>query len=142
MGDALIVIGLGYVGLPLSQEACRSGFQVTGFDVSTTVLDGLGAGHSHVDDLSDEEVVVMQSEGFTVTDDPSCIASSDVVVICVPTPLSDDGTPDLGAVAGAATSIGEHLRAGTLVVLESPQFTSWYQQGLNRKISGVVWLIR
>ncbi|SVD83811.1 uncharacterized protein METZ01_LOCUS436665, partial [marine metagenome] len=53
MGDALTVIGLGYVGLPLSQEACRSGFQVTGLDVSTTVLDGLAAGRSHVDDLSD-----------------------------------------------------------------------------------------
>ena len=141
MGDALIVIGLGYVGLPLSQEACRSGFQVTGFDVSTTVLDGLGAGHSHVDDLSDDEVVVMQSEGFTVTDDPSCIASSDVVVICVPTPLSDDGTPDLGAVAGAATSIGEHLRAGTLVVLESttyPGTTGDFVRPILEKASGLI----
>ena len=122
MGDALTVIGLGYVGLPLSQEACRSGFQVTGLDVSRTVLDGLAVGHSHVDDLSDDDLEAMQSAGFTVTDDPSCIASSDVVVICVPTPLSGDGTPDLGAVLGAATSIGENLRIGTLVVLESTTY--------------------
>ena len=140
MGDALTVIGLGYVGLPLSQEACRSGFQVTGLDVSTTVLDGLAAGRSHVDDLSDEDVAAMQSAGFTVTDDPSCIVSSDVVVICVPTPLSDDGTPDLGAVLAAATSTGENLRPGTLVVLESttyPGTTGDFVRPILEKASGL-----
>lgn len=140
MGDALTVIGLGYVGLPLSQEACRSGFQVTGLDVSTTVLDGLAAGRSHVDDLSDDDVAAMQSAGFTVTDDPSCIVSSDVVVICVPTPLSDNGTPDLGAVLEAATSTGENLRAGTLVVLESttyPGTTGDFVRPILEKASGL-----
>ena len=140
MGDALTVIGLGYVGLPLSQEACRSGFQVTGLDVSTTVLNGLAVGRSHVDDLSDDDVAAMQSAGFTATDDPSCIVSSDVVVICVPTPLSDDGTPDLGAVLAAATSTGENLRAGTLVVLESttyPGTTGDFVRPILEKASGL-----
>lgn len=122
MGNALTVIGLGYVGLPLSQEACQSGFQVTGLDTSSTVLDGLTAGRSHVDDLSDDDVAAMQSAGFMVTADPECVASSDVVVICVPTPLSADGSPDLESVRRAATSTGENLRAGTLVVLESTTY--------------------
>ena len=76
----------------------------------------------HVGDLSDDDVAVMQSAGFTVTEDPACIASSDVVVICVPTPLSADGTPDLGAVRAAVVSTGENLQAGTLVVLESTTY--------------------
>ena len=141
MCNAVTVIGLGYVGMPLSQEACRSGLQVTGLDVSRVVLDGLGAGRSHVDDLTDDDVAAMQSAGFTVTDDPSCIASSDAVVICVPTPLSDDGTPDLGAVAGAATSIGENLRAGTLVVLESttyPGTTGDFLRPILEEASGLI----
>jgi nucleotide sugar dehydrogenase len=141
MCNVLTVIGLGYVGMPLSQEACRSGLLVTGLDVSRVVLDGLGAGRSHVDDLTDDDVAAMQSAGFTVTDDPSCIASSDAVVICVPTPLSDDGTPDLGAVAGAATSIGENLRAGTLVVLESttyPGTTGDFLRPILEEASGLI----
>ena len=57
----LVVIGLGYVGLPLAQEATRAGLQVSGYDVSTGVVEALNAGRSHVDDLSDEDVATMVS---------------------------------------------------------------------------------
>ncbi|MDP6867451.1 MAG: NAD(P)-binding domain-containing protein, partial [Acidimicrobiales bacterium] len=101
MSNALTVIGLGYVGLPLAQEACRQGFNVIGLDLSSSVVDGLNRGRSHIDDLSDADVASMQAVGFRATSDPSCIADADTVVICVPTPLSDDGTPDLDAVIAA-----------------------------------------
>ena len=122
MSNALTIIGLGYVGLPLAQEACRQGFEVTGLDLSSPVVDGLNGGHSHVDDLSDADVADMQAVGFRATADASCIADADTVVICVPTPLSDDGTPDLAAVIGATRSTAQHLTAGTLVVLESTTY--------------------
>lgn len=122
MTTNLLVVGLGYVGLPLAHEAVRSGLDVTGFDVSEATIDGLNAGRSHVDDLSDDDVQEMLAGGFRATDDPAAIAAADVVVICVPTPLRDDTTPDLGAVEASSASVGQNLTTGTLVVLESTTY--------------------
>ena len=122
MARDLVVIGLGYVGLPLAQEATRSGLSVTGLDVSESVVSGLLDGRSHVDDLSDADIREMLEAGFTATTDPAAIAEADAVVICVPTPLTPEGGPDLGAVLGATQSIARHLRAGHLVVLESTTY--------------------
>ena len=122
MSCVTTVIGLGYVGLPLAEEACRSGIKVYGFDTSTSVVDGLNSGVSHIDDVEDVDVVAMRSFGFVATGDPSCIASSNVVVICVPTPLSEDGVPDMAAVIEASDSVSVHLQAGSLVVLESTTY--------------------
>jgi nucleotide sugar dehydrogenase len=118
----LVVIGLGYVGLPLAQEASRAGLAVTGLDVSAGVVDGLSAGRSHVDDLSDADIAEMIERGFTATTDASVIADAHAVVICVPTPLTPEGGPDLGAVLGATRAIAEHLQPGQLVVLESTTY--------------------
>ena len=122
MARSLTIIGLGYVGMPLAQEACRSGLAVTGLDVSNAVVDGLNGEVSHVDDLDDGDVSEMLRTGFTATTDTSCLKAADAVVICVPTPLSDDGTPDLSAVESAAKTIAGHLRPGTLLVLESTTY--------------------
>lgn len=118
----LVVIGLGYVGLPLAQEASRAGLAVTGLDVSAGVVAGLNAGRSHVDDLSDADIAEMLERGFTATTDASVIADARAVVICVPTPLTPEGGPDLGAVLGATRAIGEHLQPGQLIVLESTTY--------------------
>ena len=67
MGNTLAIIGLGYIGLPLAQEACRSGFEVTGLDVSEPVVAGLNGGSSHVDDLDDADVIEMHAAGFQAT---------------------------------------------------------------------------
>jgi len=118
----LVVIGLGYVGLPLAQEATRSGLSVVGLDVSAEVVDGLNSGRSHVDDLTDADVLQMLEGGFAATTDASVIADAGTVVICVPTPLAPDGGPDLATVLSATRAIAEHLRAGHLVVLESTTY--------------------
>ncbi|MDQ1292583.1 MAG: UDP-N-acetyl-D-glucosamine dehydrogenase [Actinomycetota bacterium] len=122
MSSTLAVIGLGYVGLPLVREACGSGLNVIGYDVSERVVGALREGRSHVDDLSDADVRRMLDSGLTVTSDPSCLTEADIVVICVPTPLSEDGGPDLTAVTSATCAVRDHLTPGTLVVLES---TTW-----------------
>jgi len=118
----LVVIGLGYVGLPLAQEACRSGLRVTGLDVVPRVIDGLNAGRSHVDDLTDLDIAAMLATGFSATSDASVIASADAVIVCVPTPLGADGGPDLTLVLTSIRTIAEHLTPGTLVVLESTTY--------------------
>lgn len=122
MAADLAVIGLGYVGLPLAQEASRAGMTVTGFDVSERVVGGLNAGHSHVDDLSDADIAEMQAAGFRATTDEADLDDAAVIVICVPTPLSDDGGPDLTAVKSAVAVVARHLRSGSLVVLESTTY--------------------
>ncbi|WP_380165952.1 nucleotide sugar dehydrogenase [Jannaschia sp. R86511] len=116
------VVGLGYVGLPLVQEAVRAGLQVRGLDMSDRVVDGLNGGRSHVDDLSDDDVAQILAGGFRATTDPAVIETSDVVVICVPTPLSADGGPDLGAVEAACRTVAAHARPGLLTVLESTTY--------------------
>jgi UDP-N-acetyl-D-glucosamine dehydrogenase len=118
----LVVIGLGYVGLPLAREAVQAGLSVTGFDTSQTTVDLLTRAESHIDDISDHDVQEMLAAGFRPTTDPSAISSADVVVICVPTPLSPEGGPDLTAVTSAASTISGHLQVGQLVVLESTTY--------------------
>jgi UDP-N-acetyl-D-glucosamine dehydrogenase len=118
----LVVIGLGYVGLPLAQEASRSGLRVTGFDLNTKVVATLAGLRSHVDDLSDDDVAAMTAAGFVATSDPSVIAAARNVVICVPTPLAEDGRPDLRPVLAATATVAEHITPGTLVVLESTTY--------------------
>jgi nucleotide sugar dehydrogenase len=122
MSDIAVIIGLGYVGLPLAREATRSGLQVIGLDLSEEVVADLEAGRSHIDDLTDDDIIEMKHGGFCATTDPSVIAQAGSVVICVPTPLSKDGGPDLGAVTAAVKSVAAYLQRGTLVVLESTTY--------------------
>jgi UDP-N-acetyl-D-glucosamine dehydrogenase len=118
----VLVIGLGYVGLPLAVQATRAGFRVTGYDTSTEIAASLMAGRSHVDDVTDEEIAAMRAGGFLATADEAEIGPQDVIVICVPTPLSAAGGPDLTAVRAATAAAGRLLRPGTLVSLESTTY--------------------
>ncbi|RSM67467.1 nucleotide sugar dehydrogenase [Actinoplanes sp. ATCC 53533] len=136
-----VILGLGYVGLPLAQQAIRAGMSVLGYDVNAAVVEALAAGRSHVDDLSDADVADMTAGGFRTTADESLIAAADVAVICVPTPLSEGDGPDLRAVTGAAEAIGRNLRPGMLVVLESttyPGTTDDVVRPLLERLSGLV----
>ncbi|MEV5830778.1 nucleotide sugar dehydrogenase [Spirillospora sp. NPDC052242] len=118
----LVVIGLGYVGLPLVREACRAGLKVGGLDLDERVVEGLRAGRSHVDDVSADEVAEMLASGFAPSTSEDVLDGAPTVVICVPTPLSPEGGPDLTAVRGAAGAVSRHLAQGSLVVLESTTY--------------------
>ncbi len=118
----LLVIGLGYVGLPLVREATNVGLNVVGFDIGQGVVDQLNSGRSHVDDISDSDVQALVAAGFRATTQESDIGDPDTIVICVPTPLSEADGPDLTAVRAASETAGRLLRQGTLVVLESTTY--------------------
>ncbi|MDK7749825.1 nucleotide sugar dehydrogenase [Brevibacterium sp. UMB10442] len=118
----LIVVGLGYVGMPLVSAAVHAGLSVTGLDVSTRVVENLNSGKSHIDDLSDGDIADLLERGFTATNDASALADADTIVVCVPTPLDEDSRPNMDAVTSATESIAQNLQPGTLVVLESTTY--------------------
>ncbi|MCT2140669.1 nucleotide sugar dehydrogenase [Dietzia cinnamea] len=110
------------MGLPLAREASYAGVNTFGFDVSPGAVDSLNSGVSYIDDIEDADVAKMLTNGFRATCDPSIIGDVDVVVICVPTPLSEEGGPDLQYVRVAGQTVAEHMRSGTLVILESTTY--------------------
>ena len=118
----VVVIGQGYVGLPLAREAVAAGLTVTGLELHEALAHDLNRGISHVDDLSNDDIRQMVSLGYKATTDPSVLAEAHIVVICVPTPLGDAGSPDLSAVKSAMHTISRSLAPGTLVILESTTY--------------------
>ena len=118
----LVVVGQGYVGLPLALRAVEAGFDVVGFDLNVDRIKHLAAGDSYVEDISDERLSAALATGrFRPSDDAAHMAGFDVAVIDVPTPLSD-GTPNLSHVEEAAATLAVHLRAGATVILESTSY--------------------
>ncbi|MFL0460214.1 nucleotide sugar dehydrogenase [Kytococcus sedentarius] len=122
MAADAVIVGQGYVGLPLAQEATKAGLTVIGYDITQSLVDALNSGVSHVDDLSDADIAEMIAGGYQATTDEARIGEAKTVVICVPTPLSDEGGPDLRAVEGATAAIGRNLKAGMTVILESTTY--------------------
>lgn len=122
MTGTLVVIGQGYVGLPMALRAAEGGFKVYGLDTNAKTVDALNAGSSHIDDVSDDELRKGLANGFEASADPAVIGLADVVLVCVPTPLAEEGGPDLGAVRMAAGTIGDHITPGTLAILESTTY--------------------
>ncbi len=117
------VIGLGYVGLPLAMAIARAGFTVTGFDVDPAKPDLLLQGKSYIDAVSSEELARhVAGKRFTATTDMTGLAQCDVIVICVPTPLTRQREPDMSYIEATAQVIAAHLRPEQLVILESTTY--------------------
>lgn len=127
-GTTLVVVGQGYVGLPVAQAASAVGIKVVGLETAPGRADNLNRGISHVDDISDGDLRAMLARGYRATRESSVIAQSDFVVICVPTPLDEGGGPDLSAVSSASRTIGENLMPGTTVILESTTYPGTTQE--------------
>lgn len=140
-GPDLLVIGLGYVGLPLAAEAVRSGLAVVGIDLNKDAVRALNAGRSHIADVSSDDLAVMLSNGFRATAEETGLDAPKTIVICVPTPLTASDGPDLTAVKSAAETASRLLQPGSLVVLESttyPGTTDEVVRPLLEKHSGLV----
>jgi UDP-N-acetyl-D-glucosamine dehydrogenase len=117
------VVGLGYVGLPLAISFLEAGLEVQGIDVSPGRVEELRAGHSPIDDISDERLAAAVEGGLrvVVTGDAD-LAWADAVIVCVPTPITPSKDPDLSPVLNAATFVRSGLRGGQLVILQSTTF--------------------
>lgn len=122
--QALIaVVGLGYVGLPLIHAFVKAGCRTLGYDVDQRKVDQLRAGQSYIGHIPSDWIRGWVSEGtFEPTADPARLSEPDVIIICVPTPLSESRDPDLSYIESTARQIGAALRRGQLVVLESTTY--------------------
>ncbi|MEE8581583.1 MAG: nucleotide sugar dehydrogenase [Myxococcota bacterium] len=117
------VIGLGYVGLPLSVEFAKAGFAVTGFDLDAEKVRLLEQGESYLEDVPAAELAAARAAGgFEATTDFSTLARLDVIHICVPTPLTRTRDPDVSHMAKALEDIRRRLRSGQLVILGSTTY--------------------
>lgn len=113
-------VGLGYVGLPLALTVSEAGFCVTGLDLNTDRVAAINAGERVVSYFPENRVGDAVASGrFSASSDGAVLAEADVILICVPTPLSAEREPDLKYVTAAARTIAEWLRPGQLVILES-----------------------
>lgn len=119
----LAIIGLGYVGLPLSIQFARSGVNVLGLDIDAAKVDALNDRRSYIKHISEKAVgEVVDSRKFRASTDFSLIKKCEAVVICVPTPLNKNREPDISFIVKTGESIAPHLQRGALVVLESTTF--------------------
>ncbi|NHT78218.1 nucleotide sugar dehydrogenase [Rhizobiaceae bacterium CRRU44] len=117
------VIGLGYVGLPLAIAIARKGFTVTGFDIDPGKIVAIEAGRSYIEAVGDDVLSAERDAGrFSATVDFDGLAACDVIVICVPTPLTRHRDPDLTYIVKTCQEIALRLRSGQLVVLESTTY--------------------
>jgi nucleotide sugar dehydrogenase len=117
----VVVVGQGYVGLPVAMRAVEVGFRVVGFDADAERVAALRAGRSYVEDVDDVTVRESLARGYLPTTSESDLEGFDVAVISVPTPLTD-GAPDLTFVERAGATLARALRPGALVVLESTTY--------------------
>ena len=119
----ITVVGQGYVGLPLAMETGRAGLRTFGYDTDVGKVEGLARGRSHIVDVSDEEVRRMVASGlYTPTSDADVIKGSQVIIICVPTPLRKSRDPDLSYIVSAVEMIKSRLRPPQLIILESTTY--------------------
>ncbi len=116
------IIGLGYVGLPLTLLFSEERFHVLGFDVDQSKVETLTGGGSYIYRILPQEIQQAQKSGFEATADYSRIAEVDTVVICVPTPLNEYHEPDLSYIEATGRAIAPNLRPGQLIVLESTTY--------------------
>ncbi len=118
----VVVAGQGYVGLPLAVRAAEVGHRVVGYDVDLHRIKRLTAGESYVEDVASTRLRALLDTGaYSATADPGALAGFDIAVITVPTPLRN-GVPDLTHIDACARTLGEHLRPGATVVLESTTY--------------------
>jgi len=119
----IAIVGQGYVGLPLAAEFARVGFWVWGLDTDPDRVAALALGRSHSPDVLDDDLMaVLRDDRYHPTSDFTTLEQSDVVIICVPTPLRKSKDPDISFVVVAADQVAARFRPGQLVVLESTTY--------------------
>lgn len=114
------IIGMGYVGLPLVIEFCRSGFNVTGFDIDEEKVKLLKKGKSYIKHINSS--LIKECKSFIPTTDFTLLSTMDCIIVCVPTPLNKNREPDLSFVLNTTQTIADNLRKNQLIVLESTTY--------------------
>lgn len=128
------IIGLGYVGMPLSLSFVKAGFKVIGFDVDKKKIEQIKKKKSYIWSISSKDISDALSKGFDATVDFSKISLVDVVIICVPTPLTKYGQPDLRYLVKSINSIMPYIKKGQLISIESTTYPGTTEEELIPKL--------
>jgi UDP-N-acetyl-D-glucosamine dehydrogenase len=127
----IAIVGLGYVGLPLSLQFARSDTTVLGLDIDKAKVKSLNSGRSYIKHIESSEIAeAVQSGRFSASADFSRAKETDAVIICVPTPLNKNREPDISYIINTGKTIAPHLRKGMLVVLESTTYPATTDEDL------------
>ncbi len=119
----VVVIGLGYVGLPLCIEFANAGFNVTGIDVNSTKVESLNRGQSYILDVKEADLKsCFEKKKFKVVENYNPLKEADVIIICVPTPLNKTREPDVSCIIAVGEQIARYIRKGQVVILESTTY--------------------
>ena len=119
---SIAIVGAGYVGLPLAMLFCSKGFMVNVFDIDSKRIKLLQSGKSYIEDVSSKDLKKYLSKNFQATTSASILSESDIIIICVPTPLSKTGEPDISYISKSVKTIQEQLKKSQLVILESTTY--------------------
>ncbi|MDD4101559.1 MAG: nucleotide sugar dehydrogenase [Kiritimatiellae bacterium] len=129
----IAIVGLGYVGLPLALQYCRSGAKVIGIDIDTSKVEALKQGRSYIKHITGESIREQLASGrLDATDDFAAAQGVDAVIICVPTPLNKNREPDISFIVETGKALAPHLRKGVLVALESSTYPGTTDEDLRR----------
>lgn len=129
----IAIVGLGYVGLPLSLQFARSGVSVLGLDIDPTKVTALNEGRSYIKHIEGAAITAAVKNGtFSACTDFSRVREVEAVIICVPTPLNKNREPDISYILDTGRAIAPHLQKGTLVVLESTTYPGTTDEDLRR----------
>jgi UDP-N-acetyl-D-glucosamine dehydrogenase len=129
----IAIVGLGYVGLPLSLQFARSGLHVIGLDIDATKVDALNSGRSYIRHIEAESIAAQVNAGrFIASTHFSDVQKVDAVIICVPTPLNKNREPDISYILQTGEAIAPHLQKGQLIVLESTTYPGTTDEDLRQ----------
>lgn len=131
------IIGLGYVGLPLTLAFAQAGFRVVGFDIDQNKVDELLAGRSYIHHIPAKDIAACVNNGtFAPTTDYSQAAQCDAILLCVPTPLNRNREPDMSYIVKTGQAIAPHLQRGQIVILESTTYPGTTDEVLRAELEG------
>ncbi|WP_293202508.1 nucleotide sugar dehydrogenase [Paenibacillus sp.] len=130
-----VVIGLGYVGLPMAVEMAQSGYRVHGIDIDAGKVAKLSASHSYIIGIEDNVLQPLLQAGlFTAGTDYTAVADAEVIVICVPTPLTDTHQPDISYISSAVGRMTPYLQEGSLIILESTTYPGTTEEHVKQPV--------
>jgi UDP-N-acetyl-D-glucosamine dehydrogenase len=135
------IVGLGYVGLPLTLRYAEVGYRVLGFDIDQAKVDSLNAGQSQIEHISHASVAAANAAGFSATTDFSRAGEADALILCVPTPLTKQREPDLSFVVNTLMALLPYLRPGQVVSLESTTYPGTTDEELRSRIEAAGFVI-
>ena len=132
----VVVIGIGYVGLPLVVEFAKAGFRVTGYDKDPRKVNALREGQSYIEDIPTSVLAPLVKSGkLDASTDPKVIGEADAVIVCVPTPLNKTKEPDISYIVAATEEIAANQHPGMLIVLESTTYPGTTREVMAPRLS-------